>query len=283
MPTWKQAYDFACKELKFVDFEDYEFEVYDIFKYAFDFNKLDFILRRNEVMPTEIFQKLQNIIQKRKNRIPLQYILGQWEFMGLNFKVGEGVLIPREDTSVLVDKCAQYLSEKNNPKIIDLCSGSGCIPIALEKFLSNDPEIYAVEISKEAFSYMQKNMEMHNSGVNCINDDIFKVHSKFSDSFFDAVISNPPYIAKNELEFLSPEVQTEPIIALNGGEDGLDFYKGICEHWVPKIKHGGFLGFEIGFNQSVAVKKIAGQYNLELVCVTKDINNIDRVVILKKS
>ncbi len=253
-------------------------EVDIIFNYLFKMDRVQIILNKNRELKSEEEKKILEIIEKRKKRIPLQYIMKMWEFMGFEFIVGEGVLIPREDTSVLVKESADFLSKKTSPKIVDLCSGSGCIAIALEKILKNAPEIYGIEISKKAFSYFKKNIKKHKSKTIAINEDIFKAYKNFDDNSLDAVISNPPYIKTSDINDLQPEVKFEPIIALDGGEDGVSFYKEICKNWVSKLKNNGLLAFELGQNQFENVKKIMLDSNLKNIKIIKDINNIERVV-----
>ena len=199
--------------------------------------------------------------------------------MELKFKVGEGVLIPREDTSVLVEESAIILSKKNSPCIADLCSGSGCVAISLDKKLNNNPQIYAVEISKKAFEYLNENIKDNKSSVVPVNADVFEVYKKFDDESLDAVVSNPPYIKNSEIKSLAEEVKKEPILAFSGGEDGLDFYKKICKFWVSKLKRGGMMAFEIGAGQAEDVKKIMKMNGFDEIKSFKDINEISRVLI----
>ncbi len=282
MTLW-ETYKKAENILKNVYPEDFKSEADSIFKYAFNMNKLDLILNKENEVSESTQQKLFEIVEKRLSHIPLQYILKSWNFMGLDFKVGEGVLIPRDDTSVLVEASLKHLLTKKNFKAADLCSGSGCISITIENILrkraKDNFEIYAIELSKQAFGYLSENIKFHNSNVKAVNKDIFKACDDFKNCFFDAIISNPPYIKTSDLKFLQKEVQKEPEMALDGGKDGLVFYEKICEKWVPKITFGGFLAFEVGINQSQEVKKIMENAGLNVIDIVKDINNIDRALI----
>ncbi len=275
----KELYKFALREFSNAKIEDFHSEVDCIFKKYFNLSKIDIILNGNKYVPKRYEEVLLQVLNKRKSGVPLQYIMGEWEFMGLKLKVGFGVLIPRDDTTVLVNEALKCLSRISNPIIIDLCSGTGCIALAMEKYLDNCSEIYAVEKSKEAFNYIIENIKLNKSKSKFINDDIFKVYKKFEDEYFDAIISNPPYIKSNEISSLQKEVRKEPLMALDGGNDGLFFYEKIIDLWSPKLKIGGIIAFEVGKNQSEQVIKMLKEHNFKNLHSVKDINNIERVVI----
>lgn len=280
--TWievcREAEDFLKNEYK----ETYKYELYSILKYCLNMDKVDLIMKKTEKVDSKVQKKLFDIIKLRLKHVPLQYILGYWYFMDLKFKVGEGVLVPREDTEVLVNESLEYLKSVKDPKVIDLCSGSGCVAISLKKKLGEEAKIWAAEISDKAFSYLQENTHLNKCEVNAINGDIFKIADDFEDGFFDAIISNPPYVKTGDLGSLQEEVKNEPELALNGGEDGLYFYKNICKMWIPKLKIGGIVAFEVGVSQAFEVKSIMENCGINSVKIFKDINNIDRVVIGKK-
>ncbi len=276
--TIKELYNFICKEFENAKIEDYKCEIEYIFEKYFGLTKSGMIIKFDDIVSEQAKIDLLKILDKRKDGIPLQYILGIWEFMGLEFNVGSGVLVPRDDTTVLVQESYKYVSKLKNPKIIDLCSGTGCIAIALDKNLKNSPEIYGVEKSKKAFKYLSKNVEFHKSKIECINADIFEIYSNFRDDFFDIIISNPPYIKSCDIRTLQKEVKKEPLMALDGGKDGLYFYRKISDLWTSKLKFGGMIAFEIGIGQSSQVSEILINHNFKNIQVIKDINSIDRVV-----
>lgn len=280
--TWSEVYKKAESILKREYKDTYKYEIYSTLKYCFNISKIDLIMKKDEAVEPEVQKKLFDIIKLRTEHVPLQYILGYWYFMDLKFKVGEGVLIPREDTEVLVRKSLDYLQNVEGPKIIDLCSGSGCVAISVKKNLGEKSEVYAAELSQIAFSYLQENIFLNECKVTAINGDVFKISSDFQDEFFDAVISNPPYIKTGDLSCLQEEVKKEPRLALEGGEDGLYFYKNICKTWIPKLKSGGMIAFEVGFDQAQDVKTIMENYGIKAIRIFKDINNIDRAVIGQK-
>lgn len=277
--TWFELFKFTKESLKKIKKADFRSEAGIIFEYYFKMDRVSLLINGQENIKMGAYEKVKEIISKRGKNIPLQYILGSWEFMGFKFKVGDGVLIPREDTSVLVNESVKVLNKKIRPYIVDLCSGSGCVAILLDKILTNNPQIYAVEISKKAFEYLEENIKINKSNILSINADAFEIYKKFDDESLDAVVSNPPYIKKFEIENLEEEVKQEPILALNGGEDGLDFYKKICKFWFPKLKCGGVIAFEIGKGQFKDVKKIMQLYGFGEIRGVKDINEIIRVII----
>jgi len=163
------------------------------------------------------------------------------------YKVGEGVLIPRDDTEVLVNACKKLLCD-DDKTIVDLCSGSGIIAVTLKKIFKKST-VYAVEKSDIAYSYLQDNCKDNDADVKTIHADLYDCVNDFADSFFDLIVSNPPYIITDEIPTLQKEVQFEPLLALDGGKDGYDFYRGIINEWSKKLKHSGHIAFEIGEGQ----------------------------------
>ncbi len=219
---------------------------------------------------------LWNSVEKRCGGEPLQYILGCWEFYGLPFLVGEGVLIPRADTEILVDETLRLLEGVENPKVVDLCTGSGCIAIALGK---NRPDatVIGVELSEQAADYCRKNIEKNRvDNLSLLQRDILQGPLELEN--LDCITANPPYIPKEDMKTLSREVHREPVMALDGGEDGLDFYRYIIKHWTPALKPHGMMALEVGINQWEAVEELLTQ-QFEQVYVVPDLNDIPRVLL----
>ena len=243
----------------------------------------DLILNKEKKLNQEEFQKVLNAISLRLKHIPLQYIIGNWEFMGLKLEVGQGVLIPREDTSVIVNEIISNFKNKSDIKIIDLCSGSGCIALALEKNLNKNSIIYALEKSDTAYEFLCRNLDKHNSNIIPMKKNVLTDFKEFEDSFFDCIVSNPPYIKNEELPLLQKEVLFEPKMALDGGRDGIYFYKNICKLWNSKLKPGGMIAFEIGKGQFYNVKKIMLNQGFESITFKEDINGIKRAIMGIKS
>lgn len=220
----------------------------------------------------EAFSEMMRIAARRAAGEPLQYLFGAWEFYGLRFLVGEGVLIPRPETELLAELSIRLL--KNGGKMLDLCSGTGCIAVVAAK---NTPaEIYAVERYGEAFSYLQKNIALHRTDVTAILGDALDP-AVLSASDFDVIVSNPPYLTKAEMTELQREVRHEPPAALYGGEDGLDFYRGLIPLWKNRLKKGGTLAVEVGDGQAAAVAEIFSAAGLS-ADVLNDYQGIGRVV-----
>ena len=211
-----------------------------------------------EPVPDEKAEEILSLAKRRSEGYPLQYLLGQWEFWGCNFKVGEGVLIPRPDTETIVEQVLD-ICRRNGltaPKIADLCSGSGCIAVALKKELPK-AEVYAVELSDEALFYLRQNTELNGCGdIRIISGDVLKSETARQISGLDILVSNPPYLTSQDMIELMTEVRYEPESALFGGEDGLDFYRAVTEMWRDSIKHGGYIAYEFGLGQHDVVKDI---------------------------
>ena len=186
--------------------------------------------------------------QRRASGEPIQYVLGSWSFMGREYLVGEGVLIPRDDTEVVVRAALDCMKGVPCPAVVDLCAGTGVIAVTLKEELPAS-SVTAVEKSAEAFAYLRRNAERISAGVALILDDLCACADRFADHSLDLIISNPPYIPTAELPFLQSEVQFEPRMALDGGEDGCDFYSLILNLWTPKLKSGGVIAFELGEGQ----------------------------------
>ncbi len=220
-------------------------------------------------------------VEERAARRPLQYILGEWEFMGLSLKVGEGVLVPREDTAVLVEALAERLEGISAPVGVDLCAGSGAVALGLCTLFPH-AKLTCLELSEQAFSYLQKNLAAYPQyGIKAGKGDVLreKTAEAFSPKSLDFIVSNPPYIPSKELPALQPEVRREPALALDGGEDGLLFYRAICSLWLPRLKPGGILAVEIGEEQGKAVSALFSAHGLTRIELRQDWGGLDRCVV----
>ena len=211
---------------------------------------------------------------------PIQYITNIQEFMKLNFYVDENVLIPQPDTEILVEETLKKINEKS--KTLDLCTGSGAIAISIEHYAKSKTklEIFASDISKEAIKIAKKNAEYNKANIKFILSNMFE---NIKEKDFDILVSNPPYIEKNIIPTLSKEVQSEPQIALDGGEDGLDFYRIIAKEGYKYVKSGGYILVEIGYNQKENVINIFKKYEKKYMAIKciKDLNRQDRVIEVK--
>lgn len=208
---------------------------------------------------------------------PLQYITGIQEFMKLNFLVTKDVLIPRPDTEILVEEVIRKAENIPNPVILDLCTGSGAIAVSLAKYIKN-VHICAVDISSKALEIAKKNAELNGvkNNIEFIESNLF---DKIKERKFDIIVSNPPYIETETIKTLSKDVQSEPKIALDGGKDGLDFYRKIADSGSKYLNRQGYICLEIGYNQRIAVRQILENKKryVNINCI-KDLCGNDRVV-----
>lgn len=240
--------------------------------------KIDLIMKSDERLLEEDILRIKELIKKRLKGIPLQYLLGNQEFMGLNFVVTEDVLIPRQDTEILVEEIISRYKNESNLKILDIGTGSGAISISLAKFL-NKSQIFSIDISKEALMVAK-----FNAKKNDVADQIVFVQSNLFENLtvkesFDIIVSNPPYIPSKDILALQSEVKDyEPMLALDGGEDGLDYYREITKKSVAYLKKNGLLAYEIGYDQGIDVSKMLRNdfHHIEII---KDLQKHDRVVL----
>lgn len=223
-------------------------------------------------------EEIYNKIKKLEEHIPIQYITNKQEFMKLKFFVNENVLIPRSDTEILVEEIIENYKNKE-VKILDLCTGSGCIAISLKKYIENS-KIYAVDISKDALKVAKQNAINNGVDIKFIESDIFK---NINEEKFDIIVSNPPYIKTEVINKLDKEVKKEPFIALDGGKDGLYFYKKIIEEGYKFLNENGKIFFEIGYDQKdEIINIIKNDARYEVIKTKKDLGNNDRVIVIGK-
>ena len=226
-------------------------------------------------------QKLLEYAQKRKEGYPLQYILGRWQFFDMDLYVGEGVLIPRQDTETVCEAAFEVIGKMENPKVVDLCSGSGCIALAVKKFCPHST-VTAVEKSDEAFAYLEKNTDYTQLDVTAVKADIFEYDKVLEENSLDAIISNPPYIHPDVRATIQKEVSFEPDMALFAEEEGLLFYRYIAANYRKVLKKGGYLVFEYGFDQQAAVRNILLQTGYNIIKEIVDLGGNARGVVAQK-
>ena len=271
-----EAYNKTKKELEAAGIEDYVFEAKQIIKHITGFSNSEILMNYTNRLTEFQSNNLTAIIKQRDIRYPLQYIFGEWAFYGREFYVGPGVLVPRADTETLIDVCLKYLKNTESPAVLDLCAGSGCIGItlALEKA---GAAVTLVEKFPEAARYAERNIKR--LGVNnaaLILGDV--LNGAANDKIYDLIVSNPPYIPKNEMETVSPEVHYEPETALLGGEDGMDFYRAITAEYKKALKPGGMLAFEVGAGEAAAAQKLLENAGFKEINNAKDLGGISRAV-----
>ena len=225
--------------------------------------------RIGEIVTDDIRSRAEQMLLRRTNGEPLQYVLGEWEFYGLPFKVGEGVLIPRPETEMLVDLALERIGALEAPVVYDLCSGSGCVGISVAVKCPK-AKVYLLEKHEKAFSYLKDNIALNHCGsVLPVLGDYFDPESLSFAEKADVILCNPPYIRRGDLAGLQREVKAEPVSALDGGEDGLDFYRAFPGLWAEKLKEGGACALETGEDQGEAVKEIfVGSF--KNICLHRD-------------
>ncbi len=230
-----------------------------------------------DISEEDIF-KINEIIEKRKIGIPLQYILSVADFMGEKFFVNKNVLIPRPETEILVRKTAEIAQNFTQPKILDIGSGSGCIAIILSKILKS--KVFSCDISEDALLVARQNSKNLNANVDFIHSDLFEnINDKF-----DIIASNPPYIPPKEKTTIQKEVSFEPDLALYTKDDsGIEFYEKIISQSGKYLKHKGYLLFELGINQFEIVKKLFMDYNFSDIEIINDLDNIERVILARNN
>lgn len=270
------AYNQTKKRLEAAGIADFGFEAREIIRHITGFDNKKIMLNYNTSL-TDIQQKrLDEIVSARATGYPLQYILGSWSFYGLSFKVGKGVLIPREDTEIAVDTALELIKGKKEPKVLDLCAGSGAIGISIAV---NRPEAKVTMLEKydSALFYLKENIALNNANnAKYLKGDVLE--SDGSGDKYDLIISNPPYIKEKDMKALQSEVKAEPTEALYGGEDGLVFYRAIVKNYKLSLTSGGSICFEVGFDEAESVKEIINKAGFNDIAVKKDLSGIDRVV-----
>lgn len=260
--------------------EDAKLEAWFLFSELFRLDRAEFILQMNhEVDPNQEYQYYA-MLQRRQSGEPVAYILGNWEFMGLPFKVNPSVLIPRPDTETLVEAVINWSRAQNRPlQIADLCTGSGCIAISLAHYILGS-EVSASDISPEALAVAGQNAELNGVSVAFHQGDLWEALP--AGRQYDVITSNPPYIDWKQLRELDTDViDHEPRMALDGGEDGLIFYRRLAERTAEFLKAGGRAFWEIGYDQGKTAAEIAEKAGLCVVEVCKDLAGNDRVVIVE--
>lgn len=249
-----------------------DLEAFYILEYVLKINRSTYFLKKTEEVSEEQCTDCIGIATERRKHRPLQYILGTQEFMGLMFYVDENVLIPRQDTEGLVEKVLSLT--RGTEKVLDLCTGSGCIAISLKKH-KNTLQVSAVDISSKALQVAKKNAENLQADVTFIESDLF---DKVTGTF-DVIVSNPPYIQSDVIKTLMPEVKdNEPLLALDGREDGLYFYRKIIKEAKNYLRTEGILCLEIGYDQGEAVAELMRQQGFEQISVEQDLSGLDRNV-----
>ena len=256
------------------------FETYCLLEQIFGWNRHQLLLHKDMEVNEEQIQKMDTLLQRRKEGYPLQYLLGTWEFWNYEFAVGEGVLIPRGDTETLCEAVLDAAKGFTAPVIADLCSGSGCLPVVFSKEIPNAPRIYAVELSEEALPYLRKNVEKNNcTNITIIHGDVL---TWTPNEPLHIISSNPPYLSAEEMLELQKEVTYEPKMALEAPENGLYFYRMLSQRYLDFLVNNGVLAFEVGYRQAKEVAALMEAAGFVDIRIIPDLCGIDRVVLGRK-
>lgn len=270
--TYREAVEFGTKCLTDAGVPDAALDAWYLLQMVCKIERSYYYVHGEEDITQDAQKKYEIAVQKRAEHIPLQYIIGEQEFMGLRFKVNSNVLIPRQDTETLVEQVLKIV--KPGMKVLDLCTGSGCVLISV---LKNAPELTGMgsDISKTALLVAKENAKLHEVDAEWVRSDLFDNITET----FDVIMANPPYIPTGEILSLMPEVRDfEPENALDGGADGLDFYRKIAGQVKDYLNPGGYVYMEIGYDQGEAVSELMRNAGFTEVEVIKDLARNDRVV-----
>lgn len=278
--TFRELYLLAKRQLEQAGVDSPGFDAAALAEFFFGLNRPGLAVRGEEQPDPEQEKAFLQGLAQRMDRRPLQYILGSWPFMGLELAVGEGVLVPREDTAVLVEAVSMRLGPCASPRGLDLCAGTGAVGLGLCS-LRPDSRVICVELEEKALFYLRANLEKYREfQASARREDVlFPQNLENFPRELDFIVSNPPYIATEELAGLQAEVQKEPALALDGGRDGLNFYRKIGKIWLPLLRKGGVLGVEIGESQGQAVKELLEAEGLAETKIYKDLAGLNRAVV----
>lgn len=280
MMTYRDIIKNTVSKLNEASIEDADFEARILLQHCFNLSYMDYIVSGNNEAAEDKLLLMNKLLERRLNNFPLQYLIGEWDFFGRTFKVGEGVLIPRPETELLAEEILNYCKETNNnsPIVFDLCSGSGCIGLTLAKELPGS-KVWCVEKSPEAFEYLSQNKKLLSAdNAECLQGDILNGYKGFNLPAPDIIVSNPPYIRSDEIPKLQKEVLFEPKMALDGGEDGYIFYRALAQKWQPYLKAGGAIFIECGENQGKTIAELFNNEKTKKVGIIHDYQNLDRIV-----
>ena len=277
--TLKELYNTGTDILKNASIQESSLDAWYLLEYVTGITRARYFVDSQQTVPKNHQKQYLQLIQKRAEHIPLQHLTGVQEFMGLEFHVNEHVLIPRQDTEILVETALEKLKEISNPvNLLDMCTGSGCILLSILYYMKNKKQITGtgVDISDKALEVARKNAKSLGLSVDFLQSDLFdKITDKYS-----MIVSNPPYIRSDVIKTLQEEVREhDPMLALDGMEDGLYFYRKIISESEKHLQADGYLIFEIGHDQGLDVSNMMKDAGFRDVLIKKDLAGLDRVVL----
>lgn len=271
MSTYRELLQTAKVMLNQQKIMDADIDAWYLMSHIFGIDRTKYLLMNGQIAPEDKCKEYLKLIEERAAHIPLQHLTGTQEFMGLEFVVNEDVLIPRQDTEVLVEEVLRVCEGKS---VLDMCTGSGCIIVSLAK-LGKTSSATGVDISERALTVARKNASIHKVEIEYLQSNLFEE----VEGNYDIIVSNPPYIPTSIIETLMPEVKNhEPVLALDGSVDGLHFYRSISSEAKRYLKPGGYIFFEIGHDQGAKVAEILSKEEFHKIVVKKDLSGLDRIV-----
>lgn len=289
----KELISIGAKQLRDAGVADAEIDAKELYCFMQNMDRTALMLRWQEILQDNQCEAYFDLVEKRASRVPLQHITGRQEFMGLPFEVNDKVLIPRQDTETMVEDALELIEKgtlrgeeytdslRKGPDVLDLCCGSGAIGISIAK-LTKDAHVTCSDLSREALGVAEKNARLNGcKSVKFTEGDMFAAFcGRLGKKKFNLIISNPPYIPPSVIAGLEPEVRDhEPMMALDGGQDGLDFYRIIAEQAPEHLKKGGVLMLEIGFDQKEAVNELLRETEqFEKIVGLTDLTGKDRII-----
>lgn len=267
----------ATIKLKDNNIEEARSKARRLLAFTLEMSKEQIIIHNKEELTIEQENSYNEYVARIIIGEPIQYIIGKQEFMGIDFKVNPSVLIPQPDTEILVERTIEILKHLKEPKVLDLCTGSGAIAVSIAKYVPNSI-VFASDISKQALEIARQND--NENKVNFVHSNLFEN----IDGEFNVIVSNPPYIKTSEIQRLSKEVQNEPLLALDGGQDGLLFYREIIKQAHKYLEEQGYLCIEIGEDQKEQVITLINNCSYyKNIQAFKDLSGHDRVIICEKN
>lgn len=251
---------------------------------ALELSKQDLMLKKGQFLFDKELEKVESLVGQRLSGVPLQHLIGEWEFYGLTLKVSRDTLIPRPDTETLAECGINYLKNRGGKcRMLDLCCGTGCVGIAVMKHTDCDLHGVFGDLSREALAVCRENIVEHGLSGRAMTV-VLDATKSWTPTLgkFNLILSNPPYIPTGDIPNLDIEVRHEPVMALDGGTDGLDFYRAIVTGYREALQPGGLLAFEVGFDQADAVMALAREAGYSEVTAARDLTGVRRVVLCKR-
>lgn len=279
--TYREAALRAAERLRAAGVDDAELDARLLLLHASGLDHAHYLAEEYEAVPEDVLREYRGLTDRRAARVPLQQITGQQEFMGISFEVSEDVLIPRQDTECLAGEAVRVLEEKHRSRerlrVLDLCTGSGCIAVSIAKFCPY-AKVFGSDLSPQALDIARRNAQNASVRVTFLEGDLFGLPEE-AQGRFDLITCNPPYIRSADIDTLMDEVRLhEPLTALDGGADGLHFYRRLAQEYAGRLEEGGVLLTEIGYDQGPAVRALFEQAGASQIHVLKDLAGHDRVV-----